>query len=74
MLNESCASREERTHFSLSRPLMINVHWEVDRVGVNTVQVQLKSQRILTLLWPLLSDQEAIKLVGSGSQRMETDF
>lgn len=40
---------------------------------VSTVQAQLKRQRIVTLLWPLPSHQEARKPVSSVSQIMEID-
>lgn len=55
MLNESCASCEERIHFFLSCLWMTNVYWEINRVRVHTVQIQRKRQRIFMLLWLLLS-------------------
>lgn len=40
----------------------------MNRVGVCTVQVQLKRQKVFMLLWLLLSNQEVTKTVGAKHQ------
>jgi hypothetical protein len=47
---------------------MTNICWEMNRVGVCTVQVQLKRQKVFMLLWLLLSNQEVTKTVGAKHQ------